>query len=277
MPRIGLYRSYRANMDEGWTRWILEQYEFPYTSLSNAEVRGDLSKFDVLLFADESEDTILNGHLGGTMPPDFVGGTRLDSGAWYVHTSKPNFASENFETPGEAASHAYGAYASVARDPYDVSLSFTEVQPAYDAAVGFTRRRNYRNWSPETSWAPRFSDHPLLRGVELGFDADVNLSLDNVLVDRNIRVTPMELEFHSGDSVEFQLFKQTEHLEEDFEIEDGIILPAGNHYDWWRYQVSADSAEHRVLSGRVEMSFGDFWDGDRRELKPITYGTLELS
>ena len=198
--------------------------------------------------------------------PDFVGGTRLDSGAWYVHTSKPNFASESFETPGEAASHAYGAYASVARDPYDVSLSFTEVQPAYDAAVGFTRRRNYRNWSPETSWAPRFSDHPLLRGVELGFDADVNLSLDNVLVDRNIRVTPMELEFHSGDSVEFQLFKQTEHLEEDFEIEDGIILPAGNHYDWWRYQVSADSAEHRVLSGRVEMSFGDFWDGDRREL-----------
>ena len=27
-PRVALYRSYRANMDEGWTRWMLEQYEF---------------------------------------------------------------------------------------------------------------------------------------------------------------------------------------------------------------------------------------------------------
>ncbi len=80
-PRIGLYRSYRANMDEGWTRWILEQYEFPYTSLSNADVRGDLSKFDVLLFADESEDTILNGHLAGTMPPAFVGGIGMEGAA----------------------------------------------------------------------------------------------------------------------------------------------------------------------------------------------------
>ena len=80
-PRIGLYRSYRANMDEGWTRWILEQYQFPYTSLSNADVRGDLSKFDVLLFADESEDTILNGHLAGTMPPDFVGGIGMEGAA----------------------------------------------------------------------------------------------------------------------------------------------------------------------------------------------------
>jgi hypothetical protein len=81
-PRIGLYKSHRANMDEGWTRWILEQYEFPYTSLSNPEVRGgDLSKFDVLLFADESEDTILNGHLAGTMPAEYVGGIGMEGAA----------------------------------------------------------------------------------------------------------------------------------------------------------------------------------------------------
>jgi hypothetical protein len=219
---------------------------------------------------DSRESAIDTRHTAGAdlvlATPDFVGGTRLDSGAWYLHTSKPNFVNEDLETPPDGASDAFGAYASVARDPYDASFSFTEVQPAYDAAVGFTPRRNYRNWNPEASWAPRFSNHPLLRGVEMSLDADVNLNLDNVLVDRNISVTPMELDFHSGDSVEFEIFKQTEHLEEDFEIEDGIILPAGNHYDWWRYQVSADSAEHRVLSGRVEMSFGDFWDGDRREL-----------
>ena len=80
-PRIGLYKSYRANMDEGWTRWVLEQYEFPYTSLSNADMRGDLSRFDVLLFADETEETILNGHLPGTMPAEFTGGIGMDGAA----------------------------------------------------------------------------------------------------------------------------------------------------------------------------------------------------
>src|SRR5262249_53482559 len=31
-PRIGLYHGWGGNMDEGWTRWLLEQFEFPYTS-----------------------------------------------------------------------------------------------------------------------------------------------------------------------------------------------------------------------------------------------------
>ena len=81
-PRIGLYRSHRANMDEGWTRWMLEQYEFPYTTLRNSDMRtSDFSQFDVLLFADEADTTILNGAAVGTMPPDFVGGIGIEGAA----------------------------------------------------------------------------------------------------------------------------------------------------------------------------------------------------
>lgn len=81
-PRIGLYRSHRANMDEGWTRWILEQYEFPYTTLKNSDMRtSDFSQFDVLLFADEADTTILNGAAVGTMPADFVGGIGIEGAA----------------------------------------------------------------------------------------------------------------------------------------------------------------------------------------------------
>ncbi len=78
-PKIGLYRSHRANMDEGWTRWMLEQYEFAYTTLWNADIRtGDLSSYDVLLFADEAETTILNGAAAGTMPAPYVGGIGME-------------------------------------------------------------------------------------------------------------------------------------------------------------------------------------------------------
>jgi hypothetical protein len=75
-PRIGLYQPWVANMDEGWTRWLLEQYEFPYTSLHNDDIRaGKLSeKYDVILFASQAKNSILNGSRGQFIRPEYRGG-----------------------------------------------------------------------------------------------------------------------------------------------------------------------------------------------------------
>ena len=198
--------------------------------------------------------------------PDFIRGSTLDSGAWFVHTSKPQFLNDDRESPPEGGSYSYGWHANVSKDPYRAEVSFREVQPAYDPAIGFTPRRNYRSWNPELNWSPRFANHPWFRGAQISAEADINLDLDNDVIDRNVQLTPIELEFHSGDTVEFQMFRQTENLDEDFEISDGVLLPFGSSYNWLRYQFVYDGAEHRALSGRVEYSFGDFWNGDRQEL-----------
>jgi len=75
-PRIALYKSWRASMDEGWTRWLLEQYEFPYRNIHNPEVRaGNLREnFDVIVIPSISTDAVINGHRPGTMPPKYLGG-----------------------------------------------------------------------------------------------------------------------------------------------------------------------------------------------------------
>ncbi|MGE5361879.1 MAG: M14 family zinc carboxypeptidase, partial [Bacteroidales bacterium] len=54
-PRVGLYQSWTASMDEGWTRWVLEQYEFAPKTLHNEDIRaGKLhGKFDVIVLADQ--------------------------------------------------------------------------------------------------------------------------------------------------------------------------------------------------------------------------------
>ncbi len=51
-PRIGLVDIYGGSMASGHTRWIFEQYEFPYTRVYPQELdRGGLHrKYDVLLF-----------------------------------------------------------------------------------------------------------------------------------------------------------------------------------------------------------------------------------
>lgn len=50
--RIALWDRYGGSMPSGWTRWILEQYEFPFTVVYPQTLdAGDLaSKFDVILF-----------------------------------------------------------------------------------------------------------------------------------------------------------------------------------------------------------------------------------
>ncbi len=75
-PRVALYKSWVASMDEGWTRWLFEQFEFPFTNIHDAEVRaGELGhRFDVMVIPSMSTDAIVNGHKQGTIPPPYVGG-----------------------------------------------------------------------------------------------------------------------------------------------------------------------------------------------------------
>ena len=75
-PRIGLYKSFMADIDEGWTRWLLEQFGFAYSSLRNADVQagGLRARFDSLVIADERPDAIENGYGPDAMPAEFTGG-----------------------------------------------------------------------------------------------------------------------------------------------------------------------------------------------------------
>jgi hypothetical protein len=82
-PRIGLYKSWMPAMDEGWTRWLLEQFGFDYASLRNPEIQaGDLrAKLDVIVFPDQSAADIRNGYGARRMPDEFTGGLGVKGAA----------------------------------------------------------------------------------------------------------------------------------------------------------------------------------------------------
>jgi hypothetical protein len=53
-PRVGLWDRYGGSMEAGWTRWILEQFEFPFERVFAQRLdAGNLNAdFDVLVFVD---------------------------------------------------------------------------------------------------------------------------------------------------------------------------------------------------------------------------------
>ena len=75
-PRTALYQPWGGNMDEGWTRWLLEQNEFLFETIHPEDLRqGDPSeKFDVIIFPDMGKQQIIAGLTGETTPPEYRGG-----------------------------------------------------------------------------------------------------------------------------------------------------------------------------------------------------------
>jgi hypothetical protein len=75
-PRVGLYRSWVPNIDEGWTRWILDNYGFAPITLRNGDIQaGHLAeRFDAIILPDSSPKSISDGFAPGTIAGEFAGG-----------------------------------------------------------------------------------------------------------------------------------------------------------------------------------------------------------
>ncbi len=75
-PRVGLYKSYVPNAEEGWTRFIFDDYGFSYTSLVDGDVReGELvGAFDAIVLPHQRTRQIHRGYNAANYPAEFSGG-----------------------------------------------------------------------------------------------------------------------------------------------------------------------------------------------------------
>ncbi|HEY7368985.1 MAG TPA: M14 metallopeptidase family protein, partial [Thermoanaerobaculia bacterium] len=91
-PRVAIYKPWAASMDEGWTRWLLEQYGFEPKSLDNAAIRaGELAKnWDAIILPDVEKEVIATGRprrpergspYFAELPPEFKGGLEKEGSA----------------------------------------------------------------------------------------------------------------------------------------------------------------------------------------------------
>ncbi len=80
---VGLYQPWTANMDEGWTRLLLENYEFNFVILHNKDFKDKKLKlkYDVIIIPDMSGDQIKTGKPSGDAarfyrpkPPEYDSG-----------------------------------------------------------------------------------------------------------------------------------------------------------------------------------------------------------
>lgn len=78
--KVGLYRPWSPSIDEGWTRWILENDGFEPKSIYNADMRaaGLRSRYDVIVLPDMSREQLMEGFHVGIVPGQYTGGVGQD-------------------------------------------------------------------------------------------------------------------------------------------------------------------------------------------------------
>ncbi|MBS1794318.1 MAG: hypothetical protein JSS81_10715 [Acidobacteria bacterium] len=73
-PRIGLYKGFTGSMDEGWTRFVFDTFQIPYTSLSDRDFRENNLNADVVVLPADREAAIVRGLNPERYPEEYAGG-----------------------------------------------------------------------------------------------------------------------------------------------------------------------------------------------------------
>ena len=203
-PRRAIYKSHSPSMDEGWTRWVLENQRWDFekqdrclfhASVNDAQLReGSLNRFETIIIPDQAPQTILNGLRKGSMPPELTGGIGeqgvkelrkfVEQGGTLVLLNRASeFAIEQFNLPvrnvvaGLPHSQFY-VPGSILRTEVDTahplakgmpksSIAWVEDSPAFEILP--TSGEIPGSQARAVAWYPRDQD-PLLSGWLLGAD-----------------------------------------------------------------------------------------------------------
>ncbi len=107
--KLGLYQSHSGNMNEGWTRWVMEKFEFGMNSLKNDQIiTGNLNdSYNSILLSNFNKSSIMEGRRDSKTPPEYKGGIGADGlrnmvafvrngGTLITYGSSNDFAIETF-------------------------------------------------------------------------------------------------------------------------------------------------------------------------------------
>jgi hypothetical protein len=64
-PRVAIYKAWGGNLDEGWTRWLLDSYGFAPKSLTPQEVKAGLKDLDAVILPDDDREAMATGRRAG--------------------------------------------------------------------------------------------------------------------------------------------------------------------------------------------------------------------
>ncbi len=148
------------------------------------------------------------------------------------------------------------------RDPlWNVSASAKQVGDDFIPRVGFVRRRGVREGYATVGVHQRPVQIPWLNEVNPFVEVDYVTDLDGRLLTRQVTGS-LDVSYRAGGAFGIDVTNVFERLDAPFSVREGAVVPAGDH-EFRTVALSANTSAGRALSGRVRVSRGGYFNGDR--------------
>ena len=145
-------------------------------------------------------------------------------------------------------------------DAADIVARVERVEKGFNPALGFVQNDGISRFAGQVELSPR----PHIRGIrQLQFtllDWNYTRYLDGGLSNAELNVSPIGVNFESGDQIELKLQRQGDAPPEPFDIFDGTTVTPGTY--WFdRVEATIETASHRAVQLNLDASWGEYYHG----------------
>jgi hypothetical protein len=155
-------------------------------------------------------------------------------------------------------------YLDYPNDLIDFYTSWQRCTDRFNPEVGFMYRSNFQLYDAELRITPRPSFLPGVRKLIFKpFELSYYINETTHQMESFFgEFRPLGISFKSGDFIEFNIMRSGENLTSDFEIHEGIVIPASEYW-FTRYEFQIHTFSGRPVFAMGSYSWGNFFDGTR--------------
>jgi len=139
------------------------------------------------------------------------------------------------------------------------------IEEIFNPEIGFVRRTGIRLSKWNVYITPRPNLPHIKKLVFKPIDILYYTDIDGRLSERDVNIEPLGIIFNSTDTIHLNAINKYDHLDEDFNIFDDVVIPTGG-YEWWSYEASYTGNRSRPVSIDLSTVWGNFYKGTRNNL-----------
>lgn len=147
-------------------------------------------------------------------------------------------------------------------DRYEANFSYIDVEPNFNAEMGFVRRTDIRSSSAGFQFSPRPKRFPSVRKFNYEISGNYLTDHQNHLLDKSVELS-YSLNFQSSARFSLSLDRDYEFLHDVWQVRPGIEIPGGV-YEGYSISSSFSSSNSRTISMDVSYSHSDYYSGTRK-------------